>query len=155
MKSTMFLLATFLASAILAGATYAQGSDSSKVVKLEISKDPSSTADEKTILVTLSVEPGYHIYANPVVNPDLSSVQTSVSVKVEGKSIPIKVDYPDGKLVKDAVVGDYATYEGTVKIKFRVMVPKNEKSQPEVVVKYQACSKKSCLAPAMATLKLP
>jgi len=155
MKPAMLLLSALLISFQVAYSVNAQGSDSSKVVKVEITKDPSTTAEEKFVTITLSVEAGYHIYANPVVNPDLASVQTSVSIKAEGKSIPIKVEYPMGKLIKDDVVGDYATYEGTIKIKLRVAVPKNQTSPLDVVVKYQACSKKSCLAPAVATLQLP
>lgn len=155
MKQSMLLLSTLLISFQVACSVNAQGSDSSKVVKVEITKEPSTTAEEKFVVITLSVEPGYHLYANPVVNPDLASVQTSVSIKAEGKSIPVKVEYPLGKLVKDEIVGDYSTYEGTVKIKLRVAVPRNQTSPLEVVVKYQACSKKSCLAPAVATLQLP
>jgi thiol:disulfide interchange protein len=155
MKQSMLFLSGILISLQLACAVNAQGADSSKVVKVEIAKDPATTAEEKLVVITLSVEPGYHLYANPVVNPDLTSVQTSIGIKSEGKSIPTKVEYPAGKLVKDDVVGDYSTYEGTVKIKLRVAVPRNQTSPLEVVVKYQACSKKSCLAPAVATLQLP
>lgn len=155
MKQSMLFLSGILISLQLACAVNAQGADSSKVVKVEIAKDPATTAEEKFVVITLSVEPGYHLYANPVVNPDLTSVQTSIGIKSEGKSIPTKVEYPAGKLVKDDVVGDYSTYEGTVKIKLRVAVPRNQTSPLEVVVKYQACSKKSCLAPAVATLQLP
>ncbi|NBR05710.1 MAG: hypothetical protein EBT92_08055 [Planctomycetes bacterium] len=155
MKQSMLFLCALLISFQISIDANAQGSDSSKVVKVEINKEPSTTAEEKFVVITLSVEPGYHLYANPVVNPDLASVQTSVSIKAEGKSIPAKVEYPAGKLVKDDIVGDYSTYEGTIKIKLRVAVPRNETSPLDVVVKYQACSKKSCLAPAVATLKLP
>ena len=155
MKQSMLFLSGFLISLQIACAVNAQGADSSKVVKVEIAKAPSTTAEEKFVVITLSVEPGYHLYANPVVNPDLASVQTSVGIKFEGKSIPAKVEYPEGKLVKDEVVGDYSTYEGTVKIKLRVAVPRNQTGPLEVVVKYQACSKKSCLSPAVATLQLP
>lgn len=155
MKQSLILLSAFLLSFQVAYSVNAQGSDSSKVVKVEIAKDPATTAEERFVIVTLSVEAGYHVYANPVVNPDLASVQTSVSIKADGKSIPAKVEYPAGKLVKDNIVGDYATYEGTIKIKLRVAVPKNQTSPLDVVVKYQACSKKSCLAPAVATLQLP
>jgi DsbC/DsbD-like thiol-disulfide interchange protein len=155
MKQSMLFLSGLLISLQLACAVNAQGADSSKVVKVEISKDPSTTTEEKFVVITFSVEPGYHIYANPVVNPDLASVQTSVGIKSEGKTVTAKVEYPAGKLVKDDVVGDYSTYEGTVKIKLRVAVPRNQTAPLEVVVKYQACSKKSCLAPAVATLQLP
>ena len=155
MKQSMLFLSGLLISLQIACAVNAQGADSSKVVKVEIAKAPSTTAEEKFVVITFSVEPGYHIYANPVVNPDLASVQTSVGIKSEGKSVIAKVEYPAGKLVKDDVVGDYSTYEGTVKIKLRVAVPRNQTAPLEVVVKYQACSKKSCLSPAVATLQLP
>ena len=155
MKQSMLSLFALLISFQVACVVIAQGSDSSKVVKVEISKDPATTAEEKFVVITLAVEPGYHLYANPVINPELASVQTSVSIKSEGKSIPAKVEYPVGKLVKDDVVGDYSTYEGTIKIKLRVVVARNQTTPLDVVVKYQACSKKSCLAPAVATLQLP
>ncbi|NDE00086.1 hypothetical protein EB008_07360, partial [bacterium] len=104
MKQSMLFLCALLISFQISIDANAQGSDSSKVVKVEINKEPSTTAEEKFVVITLSVEPGYHLYANPVVNPDLASVQTSVSIKAEGKSIPAKVEYPAGKLVKDDIV---------------------------------------------------
>lgn len=156
MKRFLLLLPVLLLALVLTKSDVpAQSADSSKVVKVEIAKDPTSTNQEKVFVITLTVELGYHLYANPVINPDLASVQTSVAVKSEGTSIPSKVEYPAGKLVKDDVVGDYATYEGVTKIKAKVVVPNDQKTPLEVVVKYQACSKKSCLAPAVATFKLP
>ena len=100
MKQSMLFLSGFLISLQIACAVNAQGADSSKVVKVEIAKAPSTTAEEKFVVITLSVEPGYHLYANPVVNPDLASVQTSVGIKSEGKSIPAKVEYPEVKIGK-------------------------------------------------------
>jgi DsbC/DsbD-like thiol-disulfide interchange protein len=133
----------------------AQSNDSSKVVKVSIQPEASSTTEQKSFTITLEIAKGWHVYANPVGNPDLASVQTNISVKSEGTTLPAKVTYPAGMLVQDAIVGNYSTYEGTVKIKVTAPLPRNQGQAPEVVVKYQACNEKSCLAPAVANLKLP
>lgn len=135
--------------------SWGQANDSSKVVKIDINPDVSSTAEQKVFTITLNIGKGWHLYANPVGNQDLVSVQTSVAIKGDGVTLPAKVVYPAGKLVKDALVGDYSTYEGTIKIKVTAPLPKTQGKPPEVVVKYQACSDKTCLAPAVANFKLP
>ena len=147
--SAMLLLCT---SALI---SRAQDNDSSRVVKTSIAPDAASTAEQKAFTITLNISKGWHIYANPVGNPDLSSVQTSVAIKADGVTLPAKVVYPPGTLHKDPLVGDYSTYEGTIKIKVTAPLPRTTGKPPEVVLKYQACNEKTCLAPALANFKLP
>ncbi|MSR31915.1 MAG: hypothetical protein EXR99_10460 [Gemmataceae bacterium] len=128
--------------------------DSSKVVKVEIKAEGGSIAGQKSFSVQLTIEKGWHVYANPAGNPDLATAQTTVTVKSDGKTLPCKVTYPLGHLVKDPIVGDYITYEGKVAIKGTVTLPPDVKAA-EVVVKFQACNDKTCLPPALTSLKLP
>ena len=100
--------------------------------------------------ITLDVEKPWHVYANPVGLDALKSTQTTVKflTKVED----VKIEYPEGKLVKDDVVGDYKTYEGKVTIKATVKRAKGDNSLLELSVSLQACDK-VCLLPATIKAK--
>jgi DsbC/DsbD-like thiol-disulfide interchange protein len=135
----------------------AQGpSKSDKVVKVTVKADPDKPgADgQQVVTVTMVVDKGWHIYANPVGQKDLESAATVVKV---GAKIPpvLKVEYPKGKTVKDKVLGDYNVYEDKVAIKATVKRAEGDKGPLEVGVTFQACNDKSCLLPATVKLTLP
>ena len=50
---------------------------------------------------TLTIDKGWHIYANPVGLEDLASAQTVVTFPADSKPEVVKIDYPPGKVVKD------------------------------------------------------
>lgn len=132
----------------------AQGKKSDSVVKAKATAD--KPADGKQVItITLDIDSNYHIYANPVSNPDNESSQTVVSVTGKAKPDSVKVEYPEGKLIKDSLVGDYKIYKGKVTIKATVQRAKNDDGALEVSIKLQACSKTSCLLPATIKLSVP
>jgi thiol:disulfide interchange protein len=103
-------------------------------------------ADKDIVMLTVEIAKGWHLYANPVANPDLLSSQTVVTFTSGGKPITAKVEYPEGKLVKDAVVGDYKVYEGTITIKATL---EGAGAGPvEATVAVQTCNDTSCLLPS-------
>ena len=59
------------------------------------------------------------------------------------------------KLVKDAVLGKYNTYEDKVTIKATVKRAKGDTSPLDVSIKLQACDEKMCLLPATIKLTVP
>jgi len=105
--------------------------------------------------VTLTIDNGWHVYANPVGNADLDSAQTTVTVGGKVKPKGVAVDYPKGQVVKDMLVGDYNVYEKTVEIKATVERAAGDTGPLEVTVKLQACNDKTCLLPATVKLTVP
>src|SRR5262249_35706870 len=102
----------------------------------------------------IDIAKDWHLYANPVGNEDLADNKTEVIVSSKGKPLQAKVQYPEGILVKDKVLGDYRTYEGRVAIQAAIQRP--EGNDPlEVTVKLTACDKSKCLPPAQVKVTVP
>ncbi|MFM7149244.1 MAG: protein-disulfide reductase DsbD N-terminal domain-containing protein [Gemmataceae bacterium] len=157
MKKRHFLLISLIATFGLlqiSGTSLAQGKKSDSVVKAEIKAGRPGGDGKQELAVTLTIDPKYHIYANPVGNEDFSSNQTTLSVT--GKNADeAKVEYPEGVTKKDGIVGDYKIYHGKVTLKALVQRSAGGNSPLEVKVKIQACSDKTCLMPATITLMVP
>jgi hypothetical protein len=154
-RSTRRCAVGLLALALLAvpGTARAQGKRSDSVVKVTATADKPGADGKQTVTVTLTVDPKWHVYANPVGLDDLSSAQTTVTLSAKDKLAKVKVDYPAGKLVKDKVAGDYKIYEGKAVIKATVHRARGDTSPLEVAVKLQACNSKTCLLPATIKVK--
>jgi DsbC/DsbD-like thiol-disulfide interchange protein len=148
------LLAAIVTGLLFAGigagrANAADKSDS--VVKTTTTADKPGPDGKQVISIKLTIEKGWHTYANP----SGSDSTYPTTVKVEGKKADeVKVDYPQGKLVKDKDVGDYFTYEGDATIK--VTVPRTKDDSPlKLKLKFQACNEMNCLPPATVELTVP
>jgi len=146
-------LAGCLVLAAGAGDAASQGKKSDAVVKADARADKPGADGQQTVTVTLDVSKPWHLYANPVGNKDLADVETTVSVG--GKAKVEKVEYPAGKVKKDAVVGDYRIYEGRVTIKVHLRRAKEDTGPLELSVKLQACNQSTCLLPATVKLTVP
>lgn len=114
--------------------------------KVKVAIKSTKAGDEETVVVTLTIDKGWHIYANPVGLEDLASSQTVLTIEGNPKPEGVKIDYPAGKLVKDAVVGDHKVYEEEVVIKAQVR--RADAGPLTVAVKFQACNDKQCLLAA-------
>jgi DsbC/DsbD-like thiol-disulfide interchange protein len=150
------------AAVVLAGTTlipleshlYAQGKKSDAVVKVTAKGGKVDGDGKQIVTVTAQIDKGWHIYANPVGDDSLKPVQTVVTVTGKEKLQDVKLDYPTGKVVKDADLKiEYKVYEGKVEIAAHVQRAKGDTGPLEVSVKIQACSDKNCLLPA--TVKVP
>jgi DsbC/DsbD-like thiol-disulfide interchange protein len=121
---------------------------SDAVVKITAKADKPAADGTQMVSVTLKIDKGWHVYANPVGNDDLKSAQTDLTVAGPDKPQVVKTVYPKGNLTKDKLIGDYQVYEGEVSIKATVKRPPGSKGPLEASVKLQACSEKACLQPA-------
>lgn len=135
---------------ILAGPVLAQKS-SADVVKIDAKADKPDADGKQNVTISIAIDNKWHLYANPVGNDMLKSAQTTL--KAGGKTEIVKVDYPAGKTIKDEVVGDYKTYEGTIVIK--AVVRRGAGGPLDLSVRLQACDEKSCHLPATIKLELP
>lgn len=152
MRPAFRIAALALAFAALAGAAQAQLKKSDTVVKAEAKADKIATDGTQLVTITLTIDKGWHIYANPIGNDDLEGAQTRASVSSKNKLQDVKVEYPKGKLVKEMGVGEFKIYEGTVTIKATVRRAQGDTEPLDVEVKVQACGDSQCLLPA--TVKL-
>jgi len=134
---------------------FAQAKKSDSVVKVSATAPKPADDGKQVVTVTLDVKEGWYIYANPVGLADFEDNQTVVKVEAK-KPAKVKVSYPEGKEVKDKVVGSYKTYEGKVTIKATVQRAKGDSGPLDVKVKFQACSDvtKTCLPPATVKLSV-
>jgi uncharacterized protein YyaL (SSP411 family) len=128
---------------------------SDSVVKAAATADKPDAIGRQTVRLKLTIDKGWHVYANPVGNEGLDSAQTSVTVSGSTKPKSVKVQYPKGKTIKDAIVGDYGVYDGTAEIVAMVERAAGDSGPLEVTVKLQACNEKTCLLPATIKLSVP
>jgi uncharacterized protein YyaL (SSP411 family) len=119
---------------------------SDSVVKIEAKADKPATDGQQTVTLTVKIDEGWHLYANPVPK-DFPGVPITVTFEGKNKPQDVKVDYPKGKTVKDPLVGDHQIYEGTIQITAKVRRAKGDTGPLEMAVKVQACNKDKCLLP--------
>jgi DsbC/DsbD-like thiol-disulfide interchange protein len=124
---------------------------SDAVVKVTATADKPDAEGKQLVTVTLKIDDNWHTYAHTLPK-DFPGVPTSVTVNAKTKLEVVKVDYPEGKLIKE---GDYNGYEGTVPIKVTVRRPKGDTNPLEVSVTFQSCTKTSCLFPATVKMSVP
>jgi DsbC/DsbD-like thiol-disulfide interchange protein len=124
---------------------------SDSVVKVSAQADKPDAEGKQLVIVTLKVDDNWHTYANTLPK-DFPGVPTSVKVNAKSKLEEVKVDYPEGKLIKE---GDYKGYEGTVLIKITFRRTRGDTGPLEVSVTFQSCTKTSCLFPATVKLNVP
>lgn len=129
-------------------AAVAQKSDSK--VKVNVTADKPAADGNQVVKISLEIEPGWHLYANPPGNNLLNTSATKVTFAGKDKIDGVTVDYPPGTTVKDKDIGDYLIYQGKVEIK--ATVKRSPGDGPLTLsVKVQACSEGAdakCLAPA-------
>src|SRR5215831_6042987 len=94
-------LLTCLALAAIANEVSAQGQKSDAKVKITAKADKPGTDGKQVVTLTLTIESGWHLYANPVGNEDFADNQTVVSAVPKSKHEVLKVEYPAGKVIKD------------------------------------------------------
>jgi len=121
-------------------------------VKITIKADK-PVEGKQVVTLNLEVAKTWHLYANPVGNKDLEAAQTVVKFTSGGKPVPAKIEYPEGKVEKDEVIGDYRIYEGTVTIK-ATLDRKDVAGPVEAAVTLQTCTKTTCLLQSTVKLKV-
>jgi hypothetical protein len=99
---------------------------------------------EGTLVVEVSIDPGWHINANPASMPFL----IPTTVEIEGiKDKPV-IQYPVGVPFSPSFSPEVlSTYQGTVEILVG-LESKSGLAPTSVKARYQACSETLCLAPA-------
>ncbi len=141
-------LAILTAGALLLGPARAGGKKSDSEVKATYKADRPGNDGKQTIHLTLSINKGWYIYANPVGNEDFAANATTVTIKPKLQSVAIS--YPEGKVNRDTAIGDYRIYENEVTIPIHVQRAAGESGPLELDVRVNACNHKMfCLPPGV------
>ena len=127
---------------------------SESVVKATASAGKPDADGNLVVTVTLAIDKTWHVYANPVPK-DFPGLPTIVTVEAKAKPEDVKVEYPAGKVIKDATVGDYNVYEDKADIKLTLRRAKGDASPLNVSIQVQACSDKQCLLPSTLKVTVP
>ena len=143
---------SFVASAARYGGparTAAPTSSLDSAAHVKATAHAASDADHDLIAVTLAIDPGYHINANPASLDYL--IPTSVNVPGAAQA---KVTYPSGKVFRPKFLNEgLSVYEGTVTIE--VELPKGTLASAQSLplqIEVQACTDEICLPPATITV---
>jgi DsbC/DsbD-like thiol-disulfide interchange protein len=132
----------------------AQAKKSDAVIKVTAKGSKPDADGKQTVTISLQVDDGWHIYANPPGDDVLQPVKTVV--RVTGKDrLLVKVNYPPGKLIEDKDIGiAFRFYEGKIEVKALVQPVDGQVGPLEVTVKIgKASNDRVCLSPA--TVKVP
>jgi uncharacterized protein len=149
-----FLPISMLALVLGVSPIWAAAKSSADMVKVEASANKIDADGKQEVTLTLNVEEGWHLYANPVGNADLTSAQTTVTITGKVKPKDVKIEYPKGKIIEDKTIGNYSTYDGKVVIKAKVSRAKDDTGPLDVTIKLQACNEKLCLPPGKVKVEV-
>ena len=132
-------------------------SKSESVVKVSAQVKPEKPAADgkQELTVTINIDKGWHLYANPPGQDDFLSSQTELKVEAKMPVSDLKITYPDGKLVIDSILGRYMVYEDKIVIKASLKRAPGDTGPLELKLKFQSCSDKTCLLPGTKTLTVP
>jgi hypothetical protein len=107
------------------------------------------------IRLTLTIDEGWFVYANPVGHKDLEHAALAVTVQTKVKPARVNVRYPAGKVVKDPVVGNWSKYEGTMVVPITVWRARGDRGPLELRVRFTLRSANECGPPLYKTVTIP
>jgi len=112
---------------------------------------------KQTVTITLDIEKGWYLYANPVGAEDFEGNKTNVSIKAKDK-VQAKVKYPEGtpkveKIGKEEI--KISIYEDKVTIQAEVARVKGDTSPLQISIDVNSCNKGTCLPPGTVKLMVP
>ncbi|MBM3994663.1 MAG: hypothetical protein FJ303_10995 [Planctomycetes bacterium] len=129
------------------------GEKSDSKVKATISATKLTASGKQTVTVTLEIEKGWYIYANPVNDEDYEINRTRLSFKAKDK-VTALVNYPTGKMKSGA---KYFIYEGKVVIESELKRTPGDTGPVEVSIAVNSCGgpKMECLLPGVIKITVP
>jgi hypothetical protein len=143
-------LVFLFSTASLAQNKLIEGPENSVTAKAQII-DSSSSATQKTIVVTFVVNEGWHLNANPATLDDLIPTSIEAITKIPST---IKIAYPLGKDF-ESPIGLIKVYEGTIQASVTVETKEPlDASQIEIFATVQPCKAKICYPPTKITVPL-
>jgi len=139
------------------GNTFGQLKKSDSEVKVDAKAFPADPSGKQEIVLTLAVNKGWHIYANPVNNEDFESARTTVKIDSKAGLPNVNVSYPKGDVHEVKGIGKMNVYHGKIEIRGAVTRAAGDTGPIDVSVKFMACSDGEggqCLMPATVKLQV-
>lgn len=101
--------------------------------------------------MTLQISDGYHVNAH---DPGLAQL-IGLTVRVIGQGLEVEVNYPAGEPYRGPL-GDseLRVHSGRVTLPVRITQSGPVRGQPKLMVTYQVCTDKVCLAPTRSVLPI-
>ena len=139
------------------------GAKSDSKVKASIKADKPGADGTQKIAITLAVDKGWYIYANPVRSEDFEPNETKVTLKAKGQ-LKYAVTYPPETEKTETIGKDtlkYRIYQDSVVIEARVQRTPGDASPLQVKIDVNACSigkdgkTAQCLLPGTIMLTVP
>jgi uncharacterized protein YyaL (SSP411 family) len=119
---------------------------------------PIAPEREFDAVVSVTIQDGWHIYANPTGIPELKPTTLALAAASQRSATLVKVAYPAGEAKVLGAIGTEKVplYQGTVRFAARLRLA--ESAQPgslqlKLKLSFQACNDRLCLAPA--NLEIP
>ena len=114
---------------------------------------------ELDAIVTVTIQDGWHVYANPTGVAEMKPTTLGLDSKVQPTVSLVKVFYPagDAKVLSSLGNEKIALYEGKVEFKARVKISEQARAGTVAVplnLFYQACNDRVCQAPAQLEILL-
>ena len=154
-------ICTFAAALLFATQVSAQAGKADKadkVVKITATATKIDAEGKQRVTITITMEPNWHIYANPVQNDELKDAATLVKIDAKAEPVSVKVNYPTGSRHEDKDIGVYFVYEKVVDIEAFVERAASDTSPLQVTVRFNACDlvvTKECLLTKTRTITIP
>jgi hypothetical protein len=149
-----------LAALLLAAPDRAPAQDKDEPQPLKAATATAGKIDKdghQTVTVTVEMNQDWYIYANPVDNPDLANIKTSVKISGNQKLEEVKITSPAGEKKTEGLAGEtisYLIYEGKVEITATVKRASGDAGPLDVSLKYNACNKKNPICLPTAQIKV-
>lgn len=141
---------------LVSPAAVAQSKRSDSRVKIEPSAGPIDASGRQTVAVKLTVDPGWHLTANPSGNEDYKGSEVRLAVASAKGLQSVQVSYPAGKEMKDPDGKPFRAYEGEVVLRATVLRASGDTGPLELTLFLQVCDEDSrCMAPATVKRTVP
>jgi DsbC/DsbD-like thiol-disulfide interchange protein len=136
----------------------AQAQDSASKVKATAKASEVGADGKQTVTITIDIDKGWYIYANPVGWKEQEDNHTVVTFKAKDK-VSAAVKYPEGvvKTTTDEKKKEvkYRAYEGRVVLQAQLQRTGGDNSPLNVSIGVNACDKDNCLFPGVVKLTVP
>jgi DsbC/DsbD-like thiol-disulfide interchange protein len=107
---------------------------------------------KQVIEFTMTISPGWHVFANPPGNEKYEPVTTRVLFVGANKPNVVGTDFPAGKPMTDSDGVKFLGYDGQVQ--FRATVERSGDKALDVEVRFMACDDLNCI-PSTIKLTVP
>jgi uncharacterized protein YyaL (SSP411 family) len=120
---------------------------------------PIAPGGELDVVVSLTIQDGWHLYANPTGVPELKPTTLTIDRSSEPLATVVKVTYPAGeaKILESTGTEKVSLYEAKIQVSVRIRLADDVKPgavRVKLQLSYQACNDRLCLAPAKLEIPL-